>query len=261
MKKVAAGLVLGLGALVASGQEPPSAEPGATPVAAAEEQAVDGAQAISVGPDVGVVAPLRRVSYSEAQMRAAIEAGKKSKGRSTALSISDAGRGFMNAMAALGNSNNATAGTGFRLAMYTPLTWVEQQASDAAKVYKPFGPDDVTDDMLRPVLRIVVYPDKATDFRNQAQTSSVEHVVVRDEARRRVLQPLSLEPFAEGVQTVGGAQLQYTGMLATFDLDEVRALMDAPGLDEFFVTVIGEGAKEKNFKIKNKRFKDLPGLK
>jgi hypothetical protein len=260
MKKVALGLVLGLGSLVAWGQEPPAAEPVATP-AVADEQAADRPQPVAVSPDQGVVPAVRRVSYSEAQMRAAIEAGKKSKGRSTALSISDAGRGFMNAMAALGNSNNATAGTGFRLAMYTPLTWVEQQASDAAKVYKPFGPDDVTDDMLRPVLRIVVYPDKATDFRNQAQTSSVEHVVVRDEARRRVLQPLSLEPFAEGVQTVGGAQLQYTGMLATFDLDEVRTLMDAPGLDEFFVTVIGEGAKEKNFKIKNKRFKDLPGLK
>lgn len=79
-------------------------------------------------------------------------------------------------------------------------------------------------------------------------------------------EPPSAEPVATPVaaaeeQAVGGAQLQYTGMLATFDLDEERALMDAPGLDEFFVTVIGEGAKEKNFKIKNKRFKDLPGLK
>lgn len=46
MKKVALGMVLGLGALVASGQEPPSAEPVATPVAGAEEQAVDGTQAI-----------------------------------------------------------------------------------------------------------------------------------------------------------------------------------------------------------------------
>lgn len=204
---------------------------------------------------------IRRISYSEAEVAAAIEKGRIAKGRSTALSISDAGRGFMNAMATLNSPNAVTAGTGFRLAMYTPLTWVQQQASDAAKVYKPFHPEDVTDDMLRPLLRVVVYPDKATDFRNQAQTSSVEHVVVRDEAKRQVVQPLSMEPFAESTQTIGGAQLHYNGLLVAFDLDEVKALIATPGLDEFFVTVVGEGSKEKNFKIKNKRYEDLPGLR
>lgn len=238
MKGIGFGVVFGLGAFVGIAQEAP----------------------VVLG-EGAVPSDIRRIFYTEAEVSAAIEKGRVAKGRSAALSISDAGRGFMNAMASLNGPGAVTAGTGFRLAMYTPLTWVQQQASDAAKVYKPFRPEDVTDDMLRPILRIVVYPDKATDFRNQAQTSSVEHVVVRDEAKRQVVQPLSMEPFAESTQTAGGAQLHYNGLMVTFDLDQVKALIATPGLDEFFVTVVGERSKEKDFKIKNKRFKDLPGLR
>jgi hypothetical protein len=40
--------------------------------------------------------------------------------------------------------------------VYTPITWIRQLASDAAKEYRPFTIADVREDDKAPVLRVVV---------------------------------------------------------------------------------------------------------
>jgi hypothetical protein len=139
-------------------------------------------------------------SLTEQEELEAIQIGLKAKGKSTGLEIADTGRGIANALAAMGNNaGNTTSGTGFSLVLYTPKTWVAQQASNAAKRYEPFTVESITSDMLSPVLRVIVHPDTPTQISGAGMryTSSVEHVVLRDEAKTLVVQPSSDRPFTE----------------------------------------------------------------
>jgi hypothetical protein len=188
------------------------------------------------------------------------------------LVLRDSGRGFMNAMAALSTPkyqpvNAHTYGTGFWLEVYTPESWIALHKMWAAEEYREFTDNDVTDEMREPVLRVVVHPDIPGTFDGQAMASSVKHAVVRSTFKEAIaVQPLSKEPFAErphgqAIQTVGGAVLEYSGVLVTFPLDAVLALRDADkqSKGEFIITVIGESEK-KDFKVKTKHFERLPGL-
>jgi hypothetical protein len=189
----------------------------------------------------------------------AVRIGMKEKGHLTGLSLLDSGRAFGNALATGLNRYAVTGGNGFSLRVYTPMTWVEQLAANAAKQYRPFTISDITEEMLEPVLRVVVHPDKPTRLTGagMASASSVEHVVLRDEQKRLVLQPLSIEPFTE---TASSAlrDAAYEGIVATFPLDGVRELRGAKGDKEFFIVVIGATSQEKVFRIKEKHFERLP---
>jgi hypothetical protein len=139
------------------------------------------------------------------------------------------------------------------------MTWVEQLAADAAKEYRPFTVSDITDEMLDPVLRVIVYPDKPTILSGQGMrnASSAEHVVLRDENKRLVVRPISKEPFTD---TASSAlrDMAYEGILARFPLDGVSELRGAKGDNEFLIVVVGAGTKEKEFRVKEKHFERLP---
>ncbi len=201
------------------------------------------------------------VRFEAAELQAAIAIGQKNRGKRMGLYLVDQGRGIMNALAAMGSSpgQGPTAGSGFSLQVYTPLAWVMQMSADAAKRYQPFGPENVTTDLRMPVLRVVVYPDMPTEVsaRGMTQTSSVDHVVLRDAQKKAVLQPVSEEPFQEEVANAMGGRAVFMGVRATFSLDDLQALRSPAG--EFHVTVIGD-RNEKDFKVKTKHLKDLPGL-
>jgi len=189
----------------------------------------------------------------------AVRIGIAAKGKLTGLSLMDSGRAFGNAITAMGNNNATTDGSGFSLRVYTPKTWVEQLASNAAKEYRPFVVADITEEMMESVLRVVVYPDKPTTISGEGmrKSSSAQHVVLRDEGKRMVVQPTSKEPFTE---TASSAlrDMAYQGIVATFPLDAVRELRGPSGDKEFLIVVVGEGQKEKVFKVKEKHFERLP---
>ena len=92
--------------------------------------------------------------------------GRKLRGNA-GLELLDVGQGFMAAMAAVNGGTSGTS-TGFSVRVYTPQTWATQLVSDATKV------------------RVFVYPDKPTyvTAAGMAGTSSVRHVVLRDQDRR-----------------------------------------------------------------------------
>ena len=208
---------------------------------------------------VSIPVSAQKQALAEQDKADAVRLGVKEKGGLTGLGLSDSGRAFGNALVAMNNPYAQTDGTGFSLRVYTPKTWIAQLASNAAKEYKPFTADDVTEEMLEPVLRVVVYPDKPTMLNGKGMSgaSSAEHVVLRDENKRSVVQPMSKEPFTD---TASSAlrDMAYQGIVAKFPLDAVRELRGPKGDQEFLIVVVGEGRTEKAFKVKEKHFARLP---
>jgi hypothetical protein len=208
----------------------------------------------------------QKLTLNDQDKADAVRDGVKMKGRLTGLVLTDSSQGWANAINAMntglngyGNRSDTNTSTGFSVRVYTPKTWVEQLASNAAKEYRPFTVSDIMEEMLEPVLRVVVYPDKPTRLTGSGMsgTSSVEHVVLRDESKRLVVQPTSKEPFAD---TASSAlrDMTYAGIVAKFPLDAVRELRGAKGDKEFLIVVVGAGTKEKEFKVKEKHFERLP---
>lgn len=192
----------------------------------------------------------------------AVQIGFRAHGRFTGLLLTDTGRAWGNALTAMNNSMNhradATAGVGFSLHVYTPKTWIAQLSSNAAKEYRPYDLSNITEADLEPVLRVEVYPDMPTVLNGEGMrlSQSVQHVVLRDDKRRLVVQPVSVDGFT---QTASSAMRDkvYEGLVATFRLDAVEQLRGESQDHEFLIVVIGHGS-EKTFKIKTKHFEHLP---
>lgn len=193
-----------------------------------------------------------------------IDWGAKGKGDNMLLRLTDSGRavgGFFTAMAATnGGYRPAPPSSGFSVNVYTPLTWVAQQASDAAKEYRPFTMSDITEEMREQVLRVVVFPDTPAEVsgRGMAQSDSVQHVVIREEKRKLVVQPLTKDAFNNHVSNAMGGQADFEGVTVLFPLAGVTALRGADGNESFIITVIGSDHNEKNFTVKDKHFERLP---
>ena len=212
---------------------------------------------------VATLAPIsaQKLTLSDSDKAEAIQAGALLKGGLTGLVLLDSGQAWANAFSAI--NRNAyqldTTNSGFSLRVYTPMAWVEQQASNAAKLSRPFTVSDITEEMLEPVLRVIVYPDRLTQLTasGMSDTSAVKHVVLRDENKQLVFQPISLEPFT-GIASSAPRDLAYQGLVAKFPLDEV-CQMRGPGLDKaFFIVVRVDGMKETEFKVKPRHFNRLP---
>jgi hypothetical protein len=188
----------------------------------------------------------------------AVRLGIQHKGRLTGLSLTNSGRPFANASITAANRDAATDGTGFSLRVYTPRTWVEQMASNAAKASRPFVVDDIKDQMLEPVLRVVAYPNKPTvrSDTGVSGASSAETIVLQDEYKRTVIQPLSKEPFVDIVSSPL-QELAYQGIVATFPLESLRGIRGPNGDEEFLIVLVGAGT-EKEFRVTRKQFSGIP---
>jgi ribosomal protein L25 (general stress protein Ctc) len=199
----------------------------------------------------------QKVALTEDDIRTAVAAGTKAKGRQHGLILRDSGQGWAAAMTAGGTSQ---ASAGFWVEVFTPTTWIRQQASDAAREYRQMDPAAVADQAKAPVLRIIAHPDvpNVVTKSGLAGTSSVQHIVLRSEDKKIVVQPLSKETFTEEAKNAMGGQVAFEGINATFPMDALKELRGPKGNGEFFITIIGSSKEEKNFKIKQKHFDDLP---
>ena len=201
------------------------------------------------------------LTFAPGQLETAIAVGTRAKGGRRGLVLRDTGQAWAQALTAFGNglngTHNAMPSTGFWVEAWTPLSWIEQQASNAAKRYLAFTTDDVDGEMRAPLFRVVVHPDTPAEVtaRGMLGTSSVEHVVLRCDQKKLVVQPLGLEPFTEDAQNAMGAKVEFQGVIASFPLDGLAAVRGKSG--EFFITVIGNGGEEKIFKVKSKHFANL----
>ena len=212
---------------------------------AADETRLPDMEAVSVAPPVATSPDIDR----------AIAMGIKKKNANHALVLRDAGQGFANAMAIMATPRWQAPATksGLWLEIYTPLSWVSQQAATATREYREFF---VTPEMLEPVVRIYAHPDTpdVVSARGAAGTRSVQRVVMQNRPRTVTVQPLGSEDFVVESKNAVGGSLTYTGQQVTFALGDVQRLF-AEG--EFDIIVVGTSG-EKRYTVKRKHFGRLP---
>jgi hypothetical protein len=143
--------------------------------------------------------------------------------------------------------------------IYTPYSWVGQQARHAAHRDEPFSPEDVTEGMKAHVLRVIAKPDLPVQRPGASRrgTSGVDHVIIRSTAGEdfEVLQPAEIE---DGVSySRAGDIVPYAKKTAVFDLQGVANIAKLDKKGEFIVVVIGTTDEEKMFKIKTKHLEKL----
>jgi len=185
----------------------------------------------------------------------AVALGIRKKNANHALVLRDAGQGFANAMAAMSAPRWQTPATksGLWLEVYTPLSWITQQAANATREYRPFA---VAPEMLEPIVRVYAHPDTPdiVTARGAVGTRSVQHVVMQNHRRTVTVQPLDSTDFVVEAKNAVGGSLTYTGQQVTFALDDVLKLF-AEG--EFDIIVVGTSG-EKRYTVKRKHFERLP---
>lgn len=191
----------------------------------------------------------------DGQVRDAITSGSldsNKSGDNIGLKLEDSGQKWASAV----NKNNTTH-SGFAVRMLTPRSWIAWNAHEAKRSYKPYTITDVTEWDRLPVLRVIVKPD-TPDYvvagAGMRASSSVEHVVLRSEDKRDVIQPISIEPYEVESKNAMGGSKSYNGVVAIFSMVDLTKLRTSNENSEFFVTVVGEKGKERNFKVKQKHF-------
>jgi len=190
------------------------------------------------------------------QISAAISKGIQHAGQSQGLLLVDNARQFFQAFGEYGAmSGNLKPGTqvpatGFQVRIFTPLEWIAQLASQAAGSGRTFTPNNVTPEMLRPVLRVAAFPSTppTVGLNLGLDVSSVTDVLLKDASGNNEVRPLGRVPLVNRYQHV-------QGLLVAFSLDDLARIRQAN--PEFYIAVVGKDAS-KDFKIKRKFFSQLP---
>jgi len=185
----------------------------------------------------------------------AISQGVGHPGQSQGLSLLDSFSQFSQALGELGASQGKlqpgtnVSASGFQVTVYSPLDWIAEKASEAAQQGLNFTADDVTPEMLQPVLHVAAMPSTppAVGTNYGFDVSDVLSVVLTDASRKESVAPIATEPFNyQGLQ----------GVMAEFSLDDLARLRERN--PEFYVVVQGRNNNGKAFKVKKKHFSRLP---
>lgn len=194
-------------------------------------------------------------SPSEEEIAGAIDLGQRARGSPQGLSLTDAPEPSYPTMGTLWKA--AAPGTRLRVQLFTTLAWIRQMASDASRSSRSYSVADVSAETLEPVLRVVACPD-TTDLAMRGlpgTAAAVQHVVLRDEVWRIVVQPL----FAERVAAnASGDEIVLDGLRAKFPLEALRDLRGPRGDRDFFVTVTMSTGEDKSYRITKDQFEVLP---
>ncbi len=86
--------------------------------------------------------PFTYFPLTDEDVHLAISSGTRAKGKACGLSLKDSFQSFSNGMAAMGG--NRTGSTGFSVDLYTPFSWVRQNAPWEAKKYRELALEDVS---------------------------------------------------------------------------------------------------------------------
>ena len=202
---------------------------------------------------VSCVANGQSTALTDESIAASISKGMNEKPSQVGLHLDDVGSRFAAAMDKTGN-----ASLGFDLYLYTPSTCIEYQAAETHHLMKVFKAADLTEDMKRDVIRIMVHANtpQSVNRTGMRNSSNVDHVVMQDLARKEVIQPTAEIQSDEMVASAVSSQFTMHGQVVEFAADDVKKIRGANGDAEFFVTVIGDKQK-KDFKVKAKHFSKL----
>jgi hypothetical protein len=135
----------------------------------------------------------------------------------------------------------------------TPFLRVAIAATEAKKKLMIFGPSDVTEEMLAPVLIVKAYPlfgEKYSDSHRGA-----EHVVIKKCGSKDpadAIQPISIKPYDETHSTSGGGIITKQGLEAIFPLDAFKE-----GYEFFFLYEEASGTGNKFYFSITKKIKPI----
>lgn len=160
-----------------------------------------------------VASPLTAQVLTPTEIDAAVKAGQ-------------AGAFPATACVARGAAGGLFSGS-FTVRIEGPMGHIMRLSAFAKRQYKPFTMADVTDDMLAPVLRLIVTPDEPTRRGGTLVTTPLaQHVVLKAAKGPDVVQPLELTPMPVEWGNLFGARVAGQGLVASFPLDAFRALPD-----------------------------------
>jgi hypothetical protein len=190
------------------------------------------------------------------QISSAIYQGITHPGQPQGLVLSDAGSQFGQFTAALSAASgqqkpwDQAPASGFKITIYTPKSWIAQQASDAAQQGRTFTTQNVSDDMLRQVIRVTAMPSTpppaGIGLNFGQDVSSVGDIKLADASRKIVIESSNRSPFSFQ---------DLSGLLVEFSLDDLSRVRQYSS--EFYVSVVGPNNSH-DFKIKNKHLAKLP---
>ncbi len=137
--------------------------------------------------------------------------------------------------------------SGYTVTVYSALAWIELQAAKAHLMLKPYSVEDVSPQMRLDVIRVIATPSTPgrLDAEGMAAASSAQHIVLADEERKNILQPL--KEMTAGVRVDSALRsMEYGSVGALFTPDQVRSVQNPDG--EFLIAVTG--GYRKFFKVK-----------
>ncbi len=201
--------------------------------------------------------PAVRSPVSETMVATAIAAGLKGKGHLHGVRLGDSAQQWTAVLTKDGAIS--TAGVNFSVHVYTPTAWIRALAARAASDNRAFTRADLDAEAVAEVFRVIAIPDVSDSSAagGASSLSLVRHVILRDEARRLVIEPIETRPLSDTIANVTGVSAGSHGLEATFPLDAVRRLRGPLADREFFITVIGSGGEEKSFRVKKEHFDQL----
>jgi hypothetical protein len=181
---------------------------------------------------------------TDAEVTAAIERGYATKHHPVGLELVEGG-----------GSCNTCPNSGYEIIIYTPAQWIEAKAMKAKRELTTYTIADVTPEMRQPLLHIVAWPDLPNTLGGVPSASNVHKVVLADETKQILIQPLSNEPEAVKVATTFSDK-SYNKDIVTFAMEDVSKVRGSSGDGEFYVVVAGD-THTKFFKVKSKMFSHL----
>jgi hypothetical protein len=192
----------------------------------------------------------QRGVLTETEVRQAVKEGQKHKGRECGFVVSDPGE--VNSSA-----DDVAAGIGLTAQVYTPFTWVEQQASLAAAQHRVLDAESLARESQDAVLRVFVTFDRSNYPRSFVPPATLvgratrvgRHVVLRNLDETKTVQPVSTVQLA-GQSKDGSTPPYSTGILAVFSLQSLADVRGSGGDDDFLVIVIGDKGLPRRLQIK-----------
>jgi hypothetical protein len=143
---------------------------------------------------------------------------------------------------------------GYTLQILTPTAWIELRALMAAYEYNTYT---VSEDDLRPVLRVFVTPDYPKTITYGC--APVGKTVLRDESKQTVIQAQKQTASLTGYQNLFGASTSCTSSYSEFALADVERIRSMSADREFDILLLTDGrGGEKSFRVKKKHFERLP---
>ena len=140
----------------------------------------------------------------------------------------------------------------YQLQVYTPTTWIQRQALNAAFKYEPYTPSD---DDLRPVLRVIVTP-RAPE--GMYSCPLVNRVILQDTKKTNTAQPLTAVGSATVYQNAFGAQTICTRQYSEFALADLAQLRGSSD-DGFVIKILqNQSGSEMSYEVKKKHFERIP---